>query len=124
MPGFMTVHTPLSSGPKGAKGTEKSSDGSSARDDGKSIGDPKIINLQMGADRNAMQAVRWFRGKGEGSIPLTLLIDEDQDDRDYDIGGARYRRMLDRGVNKGMTLVHKLRDSTALTSDAEKHFVP
>ena len=122
MPGFMTVHTPLSIGPKGAKGTEQSSEGS-ARDDGKSI-DPKIINLQMAADRNAMQAVRWFRGKGDGSIPLSLLTDDDQDDSDYATGGARYRRLLDRGVNKGMTFVHKIRDSTVLTSDAEKYFEP
>ena len=62
-------------------------------------------------------------GKGEGSIPLTLLMDE-KDGRDEGIDGVKYRRMIDGIVNKGMNLLNKIRDSTVVTSDAEKHFEP
>mmetsp|Transcript_10065 Transcript_10065/g.11164 ORF Transcript_10065/g.11164 Transcript_10065/m.11164 type:complete len:487 (+) Transcript_10065:220-1680(+) len=98
VPGFMSVHTPIS--------FEKNMKQKSKK---KGL-DQKVIAAAMAEDRAAINAVKWFRSI-EGSLPLELLAD----------GDANKKGFVAKNINRGLTFADRIRSATTISSAAEEN---
>jgi len=94
IPGFLSVHTSIPSGPAEPA-------------NGKKAIPEKQVKAQMAADDAAIRAVNWFRGK-EDSLPLEVLKDNDNDEN-----------FVDSVVNLGLSVAQRVRAATTAKSAAE-----
>jgi len=94
IPGFLSVHTSIPSGPV-------------ETDDATKPVPAKQMKAQMAADNAAIRSVNWFRGK-EGSLPLEVLKDNKNEEN-----------FVESVVNLGLSVAQRLRAATTAKSAAE-----
>ncbi len=98
VPGFMSVHTPITFNDNVKNLRSKTKGGL----------DEKKLKELMIQDTAAINAVKWFRGN-EGSLPLQVLSDNDGQEED----------VFNKFVNKGLNALQKVRVATTLTAATE-----
>ena len=102
IPGFLSVHTPISVGPIDDPKVAKMRN----RKRQKTL-EEKQVRRQMASDQAAIKAVKWFRGE-EGSLPLEILRN-----------GEREESFISSVVDMGMNVAQRLREATTATSSNE-----
>jgi len=107
VPGFMSVHTPIS--------FEDDTKSKRRKRKNKKRGDGSVNGLdqvkmaeQMVEDTAAINAVKWFRGD-DGSLPLQIISDGDNDEQD----------LFTKVVNRGLNTIQRIRAATTLSADTE-----
>jgi hypothetical protein len=94
IPGFLSVHTSIPSGPEDLDNVKKPIQ-------------EKQVKAQIAADDAAIRAVNWFRGKEE-SLPLEVLKENDNDEN-----------FVDSVVTLGLSVAQRVRAATTAKSAAE-----
>ena len=94
IPGFLSVHTSIPSGPV-------------EDDDATKPVPAKQMKAQLAADDAAIRSVNWFRGK-EGSLPLEVLKDNKNEEN-----------FVESVVTLGLSVAQRLRAATTAKSAAE-----